>query len=275
MFFKPRLIWALFPLLALGSAHAVGLNQMSATAFENTVSTDTQTSGVSQTVPVTAAVIDGASHAAASATLLRLTAGADSRDLQTHHFDAIAAQWSSFTFWNTATGAAYSAADLAGLTLTLDFVLSGEVDMPGPPKDGNARSTGYTYSAALYAIDPVSESGGGSLGCGPSGCVGTGSPLHLGNNLIDRRFALSTLITAPVGLLDTYLSVIDGGGTSSALTLEVHGASVSGGAPLPLALRFDDGSLYNVSAVPEPQSLTLCLSSVCVGLWATRRQRRA
>ncbi len=277
MSLKSRLCWALFPLLAQGSAHAVGLNQMSATAFENTVSTDAQTSGVSQTVPVTAAVIDGASHAAASATLLRLTARADSRDLQTNHFDAIAAQWSSFTFWNTATDAAYSAADLAGLTLTLDLVLSGEVDMPGPPKDGNARSTGYTYSAALYAIDPVGQSGGGSLSCGPSGCVGTGDPLHLGNNLIDTHFALSTTITAPVGLLDTYLSVIDGGGTSSALALAVRGAYLSGGAALPLALRFDDGSLYSVSAVPEPQSLTLCLTGMGVGvvLWGVRRQRRA
>jgi hypothetical protein len=275
MSLKPRLIWALTATLFLGQAHAVGLNQMAATAFENTVTIDAQTSGVSQSVPVTAAVVNGASYAAASATLLGLSARADSRDLQINHFDAIATQWSSFTLWNTATDAAYTAADLAGLTLTLDFVLSGEVDTPGPPKDGNARSTGYTYSASLYAIDPVGLSGGGSLSCGPSGCVNTGEVLHLGSNLIDRHFALSTAITAPVGLLDTYLSVIDGGGTSSALSLRVRGAFLSGGAALPLALRFDDGSLYSVSAVPEPQSLVLCLAGLGVGGWLLKRQRRA
>lgn len=275
MTLKPRLWWALFPLLAQVPAQAVGLNQMSATAFENTVSVDAQTSGVSQSVPVTAAVINGASYAAASASLLRLTARAGSLDVQPHHLDGIAAQWSSFTFWNTATDAAYTAADLAGQTLTLDFVLSGLVEMPGPFKDGNARSTGYTYSATLYAIDPVGQSGGGSLSCGPSGCVGTGDVLLLGTNQIDTRFSLSTAITAPVGLLDTYLSVIDGGGTSSALSLSVAGAHLSAGAVLPLALRFDDGSFYRVSAVPEPQSGLLGLSGVCLGACATRRQRRA
>ncbi len=267
--------WGAMCLVLHGQAQAVALNQMSATAFENTVQTDTQTAGVSLDVPATAAVINDAGYAAASATAVRLTARAASQALQINHMDAMAAQWSSFTFWNTTTNAAYTTADLAGLSLTLEFALTGEVTMPGPPEDGNARSTGYTYSATVYAIDPVGRTGGGALACGPSGCVGTGEPLHLGSNLIDTRFTLSSDITAGVGLLDTYLSVIDGGGTSSALALSLTGAHLSGGAALPMALRFEDGGLFAVSAVPEASSLMLVMVGLAVALGVRRRQGRA
>lgn len=260
-------------------AQAVGLNQMSATAFENTVVTDLQTSGVSLSVPVTAAVSNSDGQAFASATVLQLTASANSLDVQTNHFDGDAAQFSSFTFWNTATNTAYSAADLAGRSLTLQFSLTGEVTMPGAPEGGNARSTGYTYSAAMYTINPVGQAGGGSISCGPSGCVSTGDPLQMGTNQISTQFALTGAITAASGLLDTHLYVIDGGGTNSSLTLGITGAFLSGDSAIPLALRFEDGNqIAAIPAVPEPESYLLMLSGVA-GLLAASRcrqpQRRA
>lgn len=260
-------------------AQAVGLNQMSATAYENTVVTDLQTSGVSLSMPVTAAVSNGDGQAFASATVLQLTTSASSLDVQTNHFDGDAAQFSSFTFWNTATNTAYSAADLSGRSLTLQFSLAGEVTMPGAPEGGNARSTGYSYSAAMYTINPVGQAGGGSISCGPSGCVNTGDPLHLGINQIDTHFALTGAITAASGLLDTHLYVIDGGGTNSSLTLGITGAFLSGDAVPPLALRFEDGNqLAVITAVPEPASCVLMMSGVAALLATSRggkRQRRA
>jgi hypothetical protein len=270
---RQALAWGAICLAFQGQAQAVGLNQMSATALENTVSIDAQAAGVSVNVPVTAAVINGGSYAAASATALRLTARASSADVQTNHMDAIAVQWSSFTYWNTATNSAYAAADLAGQSLTLDVALTGEVNMPGALKDGNARSTSYTYSATLYTLSPVGQAGGATLGCGPSGCVGTGAPLQLGSNTIDTRFALSSPITAGMGMLDTYLSVFDGGGASSLLALSVTGAHVSGGAALPLALRFEDGSLYAVTTVPEAGSLVLAMAGVAALMGHQRRRQ--
>lgn len=256
-------------------AQAVGLNQMNATASENAVVTDSHNSGASMAVPVTAAVNNADGEAAASASILQVQASALSKSLQTNHFDGSAAQWSSFTFWNTATHSVYQASGLAGRSLTVDFALQGDVTMPGAPTGGHARSTSYTYSTELYTSGFAGHSGGGSLACGPSGCSGTGEVLQMGSNLIDTHFALTSAISAATGSLYSYLLVGDGGGTSSALTLRIAGASLSGGAGLPLALRFDDGSQLAVSSVPEPQSILLILAGLAVVWGGSKLQRRA
>lgn len=256
------------------AAQAVFLNEMQATASQNTIVIADQTTTISNSIPVSVSVSPVGGSASASALVSWLNVAADSKDNQSLHMNSGAVQYSSFHFWNTFTNIAYSAADLAGTDLILDFTLKGWATMP---TIGNARFTGYSFNTQLYicvGFDAIA--GDSSLACGPVGpcsVVAHGSPtLNTGDNSIFRNFSLSESITADNGKLFSQLFLADGGGTASALSLNLNGLRYSGSKALNFGIKFNDGSILKVHPVPLPGAALMLLSGLSLlGLHIHRR----
>jgi hypothetical protein len=243
-------------------ANAVLLNEMQATASQNTILTIDNVVPVSATTAVTAAVNLPGGDASASTRITLLQVSATSRDVQSFGLSGNAAQYSSFTFWNTDTDSPYAVGSLAGTSLILDYTLQGAATMPA---EGNARSTSFTYDTQLYiGVGFNQVAGGASLSCGPVGpCIPNGSPLlTTGTNNVLENFSLTSGITAGNGLLFSSLSTGDGGGASSAFFLALTGLRHSGTSPLPLGLRFNDGTVLSVTPVPVPGAAGLMLAAL-------------
>lgn len=251
-------------------AQAVFLNQMQATAFQNTIQTDDRVVPVSATTPVTAAVSLAGGDATASAQITLLEVSASSRDVQSLFVGANTIQYSAFTFWNTATDSAYSAVDLAGASLIVDYQIAGEAQMPTV---GNARSTSFTYDTQLYiGVGFDAFNGGATLACGPVGCSAFGSPtLTPGTNTVLGTHSLALAITANTGQLFSSLTTSGGGGAASEFALSLTGLRQSGIAPLPLGLKFSDGTIVGVTPVPLPGVAGLMCAAV--GLLGLRGRR--
>lgn len=264
-------------LAAYAPAHAVSLNEMSATARQNTVGESTLLA-VGSVTPLTtdfssSTEPSGEASASVALTEMRVTArGGDA----VRHFDAISAFKEGFTLWNIAEGRALTASERSGLALSFDFSLSGAMTLPGVGGPAHSISMGYMAITTLGA-SALTQSGFSALVCGGSSCSQSGVPVLVPDavNIVDFDFSQS--FASPLsstGQLFMSLQTLAGGGNTD-LFFEMTGFRQTGGMVLPLALRFDDGSLINVTAVPEPATLGMMLAGLAaIGMARTRRARR-
>ena len=118
-------------------AQALSQNQMSATAVQNPNTIDTQTLPAGLATSAAASVENSGGSASASASIDALGVSSVGMASQIFHFDGRAAQRVNFSVVHAETGADFLPEALFGMTLRLDFELSGTLFMP--PPDGGGK----------------------------------------------------------------------------------------------------------------------------------------
>ena len=260
-------------------AQAIDLNKMSAAAAQNTVGVNSYLAAGS-TTPLTASFSssgDWPGSASASVALTSMSVAANGGDAS-HYFDATSIFKEGFTLWNTTEARALNASERSGLSLAFDFVLDGTMTLPFTT-GGTARSMSLGYGAQTILGGAIlTNNGNSSLACGGSSpCIQLGNPVLLPNvsNVIDIDFSQSfSNMSTSTGQLFMSLHTLAAIGTTN-LSFEMAGFRQTGGAMLPLAIRFDDGSFVNVTAVPEPAALSMLLAGLALlGVVRVRRPRQ-
>ena len=258
--------------IAAAPSGAVVVGQMEATASENFGVITTNNGATSVTAPVLAVRVGttGSANASASATEWKARASGGTAP---NHFDGVATSYSSFTLWNTTLNQALTPAELAGVSLSFNFALSGTAGyVPAAPGPAVAATSVTTNTEILLgSFQNVAK--GGTLALDSSGWLHTGNLMASGLPVNESvLYAINFAnVSALSGTLFGTLQVSDGA-LESSWNLKLASVQQTGSSTTPMALRFADDSLVAISAVPEPQTWALLsLGLLVVGL----KRRRA
>jgi hypothetical protein len=262
---------ALVLLLAACAAAPSWAGNLSATAGQNL---DTPVSNPAPGSSTSAAYPDALNPVAwASATRTVLSAASDGSGVQVQQARFASAGWNTaYTLWGLGSGAALDAGTASGLSLSLNFRVTGSTLLP--PVSLSSAYAGY--DAAVYSVGFQTAASFVNAVYGPVPPFPSTDYVVLGDGGLlgsfDRGFSLQHNGQAS-GLMTASVSTQASHAGDSAIQLSLESVTLLGGT-LPaggLALKLETGELLVVSAVPEAPVALLWAAGL--GLLVTRVRR--